>query len=82
MYKHCVKRVLSFLGALLALILVGWLIVFVAIFLHFANKGAGAFFTQERPGYRERIFRLIPLSVGNISSFPVISLSRRKLPHI
>ena len=31
----------------------------VAIFLHFANKGAGAFFLQERPGKGERIFRVI-----------------------
>ena len=31
----------------------------VAIWLHFANKGAGAFFTQERPGKNERIFKVI-----------------------
>ena len=59
MYRHFFKRVLDFLGALLGLILVGWLIVIVAIFLHFANKGAGAFFTQERPGKDGKIYKVI-----------------------
>ena len=59
MYKFFFKRVLSILGALLGLILVGWLIVIVAIVLHFANKGAGAFFTQERPGKGGKIYKVI-----------------------
>ena len=59
MYKHFFKRVLSFLFAVIGLVLVGWLIVLVAIFLHFANKGAGAFFTQERPGKGGKLFRVI-----------------------
>lgn len=59
MYKHGIKRCLSFIGALLALICVGWLIVIVAILLHFANKGAGAFFTQERPGKDAKIYKVI-----------------------
>ena len=59
MYKHFFKRVLSFLFAVIGLVLVGWLIVIVAIFLHFANKGAGAFFTQERPGKDGKLFRVI-----------------------
>ncbi len=59
MYKHFFKRVLSFLFAVIGLVLVGWLIVLVAIFLHFANKGAGAFFTQERPGKDGKLFRVI-----------------------
>ena len=59
MYKHFFKRVLSILGAVIGLVLVGWLIVLVAIFLHFANKGAGAFFTQERPGKDGKIFKVI-----------------------
>ena len=45
--------------ALLALLLIGWLLLFIAIWLHFANKGAGAFFTQERPGKDEKIFKVI-----------------------
>ena len=59
MYKHCIKRVLGFCCALLALLLVGWLILIVMVFLHFANKGAGAFFTQERPGKDAKIYKVI-----------------------
>ena len=59
MYKHFFKRLLSFLGSFLALLLVGWLIVIVAIILHFANKGAGAFFLQERPGKDTKIYKVI-----------------------
>lgn len=59
MYKHFFKRVLDFLLALLALLLMGWFIIIVAIWLHFANKGAGAFFTQERPGKNGKIFKVI-----------------------
>lgn len=59
MYKSYFKRLLSFIMALLALMCVGWLIVIVAIWLHFANKGAGAFFTQERPGKDGKIYKVI-----------------------
>ena len=59
MYKHYIKRILSFLIALIALICIGWLIVIVAIWLHFANKGAGAFFYQERPGKNAKLFKVI-----------------------
>ena len=59
MYKHILKRVLGLLGALIALLLIGWLILIVAVFLHFANKGAGAFFLQERPGKDAKIYKVI-----------------------
>ena len=59
MYKHFLKRVIGFLGALVAIILLSPLFVFVIIWLHFANKGAGVFFYQERPGKDEKIFKLI-----------------------
>lgn len=59
MYKHFFKRVLDILISSIALFCVGWFIVLVAIFLHFANKGAGAFFFQERPGKDEKIFKII-----------------------
>ena len=45
--------------ALLALLCIGWLIIIVAIWLHFANKGAGAFFYQERPGKDAKIYKVI-----------------------
>lgn len=59
MYKNYLKRFLSFVIALVALVCVGWFIVIVAIWLHFANKGAGAFFTQERPGKDGKIYKVI-----------------------
>lgn len=59
MYKLFFKRCLSFLGAMLALVLIGWLILIVWLLLHFANKGAGAFFTQERPGKGGKIYKVI-----------------------
>lgn len=59
MYKHFFKRFLDILISGIALLLIGWFILLVALFLHFANKGAGAFFFQERPGKDERIFKVI-----------------------
>ena len=59
MYKHCFKRILDFSISFVALLCIWWLIAGIAIWLHFANKGAGAFFTQDRPGKNERIFKVI-----------------------
>lgn len=59
MYKHYFKRVLDFSIALIALICIGWFLALVALFLHFANKGAGVFFTQERPGKNAKVFKVI-----------------------
>ena len=59
MYKKYFKRCLDFTIAFFALCFVGWFIVLVAILLHFANKGAGAFFFQERPGKNGKPFKLI-----------------------
>ncbi len=59
MYKHFFKRLFDFLIALVALLMIGWFLIIIAIWLHFANKGAGAFFTQDRPGKHGKIFRVI-----------------------
>ena len=59
MYKFFFKRLFDFLIALVALLLIGWFLIIVAIFLFFANKGAGAFFTQDRPGKDAKIFKVI-----------------------
>ena len=59
MYKHFFKRVLDILISGIGLLLIGWFLILVAIFLHFANKGAGAFFTQDRPGKDAKIFKVI-----------------------
>lgn len=58
-YRHYVKRVLGFTIALIAVIILSPLLLVVTIWLHFANKGAGAFFLQERPGKDGRIFKII-----------------------
>lgn len=59
MYKHFFKRVFDFTISLIALLLIGWFLIIIAFILHFANKGAGAFFFQERPGKDEKIFKVI-----------------------
>lgn len=59
MYKHFFKRVLDFCISLIALIIISPILLVVTIWLHFANKGAGAFFFQERPGKDARIFKVI-----------------------
>jgi lipopolysaccharide/colanic/teichoic acid biosynthesis glycosyltransferase len=59
MYKHFFKRVFDFIISLTALLLIGWFLIIIAIWLHFANKGAGAFFFQERPGKNGKIFKVI-----------------------
>ena len=59
MYNRFFKRLFDFLISLIALLLIGWFIILVSVFLHFANKGAGAFFLQERPGRGERLFKII-----------------------
>jgi lipopolysaccharide/colanic/teichoic acid biosynthesis glycosyltransferase len=59
MYKHFFKRLVDFLISLIALLFIGWFLIIVAIWLHFANKGTGAFFLQPRPGYKGKIFNVI-----------------------
>lgn len=59
MYKHFFKRVIDFTLALLALLAISPLLLCVTIWLHFANKGAGAFFLQDRPGLHGKIFKVI-----------------------
>lgn len=59
MYKRYFKRFLDILISGIALLLIGWFLILVTVFLHFANKGAGAFFYQERPGKYAKIFKVI-----------------------
>ncbi|MBO7227046.1 MAG: sugar transferase [Bacteroidales bacterium] len=59
MYKHFFKRLIDFSIALVALLVIWPFLLIVTIWLHFANKGAGAFFTQERPGKDGKIFKVI-----------------------
>ena len=59
MYRNFFKRVLDFSIALISLICISPILLVVTIWLHFANKGAGAYFTQERPGWHGKIFKVI-----------------------
>lgn len=59
MYKHFFKRFFDFWISLIALICISPILIVVTIWLHFANKGAGAFFFQDRPGKDGKIFRVI-----------------------
>ena len=59
MYKFFFKRLLDFCLVTCGLLLIWPVLLIVCIWLHFANKGAGVFFTQERPGKDGKIFKVI-----------------------
>ena len=59
MYKRFLKRWLDFAIVLCVLLVIWPVLLGIAVWLHFANKGAGAFFTQERPGKDGKIFKVI-----------------------
>ena len=59
MYKHIFKRFFDFWISLIALSCISPILLIITIWLHFANKGAGAFFYQERPGKDGKIFKVI-----------------------
>lgn len=59
LYKGFFKRLFDLIIALLSIFLIGWFLAIVTVWLHFANKGAGAFFYQERPGKNGKIFKMM-----------------------
>lgn len=59
MYKKYIKRLLDFSIVLVALLIIWPILLIITVWLHFANKGAGAFFTQDRPGKGGKIFKVI-----------------------
>lgn len=59
MYKYFFKRLIDFTLVLIALLIIWPVLVIVAIWLCFANKGAGALFLQPRPGKDSKIFKVI-----------------------
>lgn len=58
MYRHFFKRFLDFWIALVVLICISPILLVIAIWLHFANKGAGVLFFQERAGKDGKIFKI------------------------
>ena len=65
MYKHFLKRLFDFIIVLTALSVIWPFLLIITLWLHFANKGAGAFFFQERPGKDGKIFRVIKFKTMN-----------------
>lgn len=59
MYKHFFKRVMDFAIVFIAILIIWPVLLIITLWLHFANKGAGAFFTQDRPGKDGKIFKVI-----------------------
>ena len=59
MYKNFFKRYFDFIIVLCVLLVIWPILLVIAMGLHYANKGTGAFFTQERPGKDGKIFKVI-----------------------
>lgn len=59
MYKHFFKRLIDFIIVFSVLVVIWPALLLIAFWLHFANKGAGTFFMQERPGKNAKIFKVI-----------------------
>ena len=59
MYKRCFKRLIDFTISFCVLAVIWPILLVIAIWLRYANKGAGAFFLQERPGRNGKIFKII-----------------------
>lgn len=59
MYKSLFKRVIDFITVFCTLAIIWPFLLLIIFFLHFANKGAGVFFTQNRPGRNAKIFKAI-----------------------
>ncbi|WP_462361853.1 sugar transferase [Parabacteroides johnsonii] len=59
MYKYFFKRLIDFTIVFIVLLCIWPFLVMITVWLHYANKGAGAFFYQERPGKDEKIFKVI-----------------------
>ena len=59
MYKHFFKRLIDFIIVFCVLAVIWPILLVITLWLHFANKGTGVFFMQERPGEREKVFKVI-----------------------
>ena len=59
MYKNFFKRMIDFILVFCALAMIWPILLLITVWLHFANKGAGVFFLQERPGKNGKIFKVI-----------------------
>jgi lipopolysaccharide/colanic/teichoic acid biosynthesis glycosyltransferase len=65
MYKQFFKRFFDFFLAFLGFIIISPVFLLLWVWLSIVNRGAGAFFFQERPGKNEKIFRVIKFKTMN-----------------
>ena len=70
MYKNCIKRILDFTIVLCVLLVIWPFLLIVTILLLIFNEGAGAFFLQERPGYKGKPFKIIKFKTMNEKKGP------------
>lgn len=70
MYKNCIKRILDFVIVLIVLLLIWPFLLVITILLLVFNEGAGAFFLQERPGYKGKPFKIIKFKTMNEKKGP------------
>lgn len=70
MYKNCLKRVFDFIIVLCVLLVIWPFLLIVTILLLIFNEGAGAFFIQERPGYKGKPFKIIKFKTMNEKKGP------------
>lgn len=59
MYSFFLKRLIDFIVVFGVLVIIWPILLIMTLWLHFGNRGAGAFFTQERPGQYGKIFKVI-----------------------
>lgn len=65
MYKNCLKRIFDFCIVLCVLLIIWPFLLIVTVLLLVFNEGAGAFFLQERPGYKGKPFKIIKFKTMN-----------------
>ena len=70
MYKNFLKRVFDFIIVLCVLLVIWPFLLIVTILLFIFNEGAGAFFLQDRPGYKGKPFKIIKFKTMNEKKGP------------
>lgn len=65
MYEKYLKRILDFIIVLCVLLIIWPILLIITLLLLIFNEGAGAFFTQDRPGYKGKVFKIIKFKTMN-----------------
>ena len=59
MYQHCIKRIFDFILVFCTLAIIWPIFLIITLWLYFANRGAGVFFLQNRPGKKGKFFKVL-----------------------